>query len=343
MRLLALLLFVSICAVGSWAQPKVVAATVETEPVPNPEDAADDPCVWVHPADPASSTIIGTDKKGGIAVYDLSGKQLQYRADGKMNNVDIRSKFPFSDGPSDIVVASNRSDNSISVYRVNPETRLLEPAGSIASGMNLIYGLCMYKSKTTGYYYVFLNSESGEVQQWQLLPADKKVEGKLVRSFKLNSKTEGCVADDEHAVFYIAEEEAGIWKLAAEPDSEPKPQLVESVAPKGRIAADAEGLCIYDAGDGKGYLLASSQGDSTFAIFDRVGANAYIGSFSIGASNQTDVVTGTDGIDVISTSLGASFPNGLFVAQDDENDGKNQNFKLVPWENISAKLDTVAK
>ena len=45
-----------------------VAATAETEPVPNSGDAADDPTIWVHPIDPAQSTIIGTDKKDTVFV-----------------------------------------------------------------------------------------------------------------------------------------------------------------------------------------------------------------------------------------------------------------------------------
>src|SRR5687768_14696287 len=53
-----------------------VTASVETTPVPHSGDAADDSAVWVHPTDPALSRIIGTDKLGGIAVYDLSGRQV---------------------------------------------------------------------------------------------------------------------------------------------------------------------------------------------------------------------------------------------------------------------------
>ena len=39
----------------------------------------------------------------------------------------------------------------------------------------------------------------------------------LVRIFDVGGHTEGCVADDEYAVFYAAEEAVGIWKYGAEP------------------------------------------------------------------------------------------------------------------------------
>ena len=48
-----------------------------------------------------------------------------------------------------------------------------------------------------------------------------------------------------------------------------------------------------------------------------------------------DKVTGTDGIDVVNSYLGPAFPKGVFIAQDDENDDGNQNYKLVPWQAIA--------
>ena len=143
-----------------------VAATVETDPVPNSGDAADDPAIWVHPTDPAQSTIIGTDKKGGIAVYDLAGRQLQYLPDGNLNNVDLRTGFPLGGEAVTLVTASNRSTNSIAIYRVNPITRLLDSVAARTIPTPGAYGACMYRSAATGTYYYFGNSKTGEVQQW---------------------------------------------------------------------------------------------------------------------------------------------------------------------------------
>src|SRR5688572_601230 len=135
-----------------------VGPVAETTPVPHAGDAADDTAIWVHPTDPSLSVVIGTDKQGGIAVYGLDGKQLSYRPDGKMNNVDIRYGFPVAGGGTiDLVVASNRSNNTLAVYRMNPATRSLEPAAArtITSGLN-VYGLSLYRSARTGKYYAFV-------------------------------------------------------------------------------------------------------------------------------------------------------------------------------------------
>ena len=75
------------------AQVASVAATVETTPVPSSGDAADDMVVWVHPTTPSASIVIGTDKHAGLAVYDLTGSQLQFLPDGDLNNVDLRYGF----------------------------------------------------------------------------------------------------------------------------------------------------------------------------------------------------------------------------------------------------------
>jgi 3-phytase len=69
-----------------------VEAAVETDPVPSGGDAADDPATWVNRRRPERSTVIGTDKRAGIAVYGLDGAELQYRAGGEINNVDLRDR-----------------------------------------------------------------------------------------------------------------------------------------------------------------------------------------------------------------------------------------------------------
>ena len=35
--------------------------------------------------------MVGTDKRSGLLVYDLSGNQLQHLAAGNLNNVDLRT------------------------------------------------------------------------------------------------------------------------------------------------------------------------------------------------------------------------------------------------------------
>jgi 3-phytase len=315
-----------------------VSATVETDPVPRSGDAADDPAVWVNPQDPSQSTIIGTDKLGGLAVYDLAGKQLQYLPDGKMNNVDIRPGFTLGGQTVALVTASNRTDNSIAIYRVNPETRKLEPAAARKIATVTAYGSCMFRSPKTGKVYYFGTSKTGEVEQWELFDnGSGKVDAKKVRGLKLKGQLEGCVADDQLGHLYIGEEAAGIWKFDAEPDGKASGTMIDKAGPGGHLVADVEGLTIIYGKDGAGYLIASSQGNHSFVIYRREGGNAYVKTFKIVAGNGVDGVEETDGIDVTTANLGPAFPHGVFVAQDGFNDKGNQNFKLVPLHLILGK------
>lgn len=313
------------------AATATVSATVETAPVPNGKDAADDPAIWVNPTDASKSIVIGTDKQGGLALYDLSGKQLQYLPDGKMNNVDIRTGFPLNGQKTDLVTAGNRTDNTIAIYRLKPDSRTLENVAARKITTVEAYGACMYRSAKTGKFYYFVNSKTGGVEQWELFDnGSGKVDARKVRAFKVGNQTEGCVADDELGHLYIGEEAFGIWKYGAEPDASDTRVLVDKAGPGGNLVADVEGLTIAYGKDGSGYLIASSQGNNSYALYRREGKNEYVKSFKIVPGNGIDSVEDTDGIDVTTISLGPQFPKGLFVVQDGINDGGNQNFKFVP-------------
>jgi 3-phytase len=312
---------------------EMIVATVETDPVPHGGDAADDPAIWINPSDSAKSTIIGTDKQGGLAVYDLSGKQIQYLSDGQMDNVDLRDGFKLGGQTVTLVTASNRRDNSIAIYKINPQTRTLENAAArnIKHGLS-VYGMCMYRSKTGKIYY-FGTSKSGDVEQWELFESGGKVDAKKVRNFKLGSVVEGCVADDELGHFYVAEEAVGIWKFGADPEAGSNRTQIAKVG-DGHLFADVEGLAIAYGKDGAGYLMASSQGNHSYVVYRREGGNEFVKKFRIGNGEGVDGCEETDGIDVTTANLGPAFPNGVFVVQDGFNDKGNQNFKLVPLQAI---------
>jgi myo-inositol-hexaphosphate 3-phosphohydrolase/2',3'-cyclic-nucleotide 2'-phosphodiesterase (5'-nucleotidase family) len=324
----------------------LVMPLAETDAVPSGGDAADDPAIWVHPDDAELSTIIGTDKQGGLAVYDLSGEEIQYLPLGRVNNVDLRAGFALGDETVTLVTAGNRTDDSLAILKVNPETRELEDvaARTVTVDVREVYGSCMYISPVSGKFYVFVNSAgSGDVVQFELIDnGSGLVDAEVVRTFSVGTQTEGCVADDETGDLYIGEENVGIWKYGAEPGAGEERVSVDVTGPDGYLTADVEGLAIYYGEDGNGYLIASSQGNNRFVVYERGGDNAYVGTFRIIANDDEDIdaVSGTDGIDVVSAPLGDAFPAGLFVAQDDVNSNPNeaQNFKLVSWADVVTAL-----
>ncbi|MCR4263225.1 MAG: phytase [Candidatus Roizmanbacteria bacterium] len=327
------------------AQQASVQATVETTPVTNSKDAADDSAVWIHPTDSSLSTIIGTDKPGNLEVYDLSGAVLQ-RIPFRTNNVDIRYNFLLGGENVALVTGIDRDTHKLFVYKVNPDTRLLEDVSAPQPWFNGLLGSAMYVSPVTGKYYIFTNFES-ILKQYELSDnGSGQVAINLVRTVVYSTSggmSEGVVADDVYGDVYVSEEAVAIWKLGAEPtDGEAKVMVDKPIVEGGHFEPDVEGLTIYYKSDGTGYLIASSQGNRTFVVYTREGNNDFLETFTID-DGIIDGVSGTDGIDVTNFPLGTAFPYGVFIAQDGRNkDGDvslNQNFKLVPFESIAGALN----
>jgi 3-phytase len=339
----------AVATVVSTSAAVSVLPTFETDPSHHSGDTADDATIWIHPTDPSLSLVIGDDKGGGLMVYGLDGKELQYVSGTNYNNLDLRYNFPlagqFSDGTPHQTVAlvgvGDELNKQVDLFKVNPATRRLEPAGSIATPNSLVpYGSCMYRSPVSGKYYYFVNAKSGVTQQLELRDGGGgSVAGVLVREFDVGSQPEGCVADDILAQFYIGEEAVGVWKYGAEPGAGAARTQVDKTGTGGHLTADVEGLSIYYTSDNKGYLIGSSQGTSTIAVYARDGVNDFLGSFQVSANGPIDAVTGSDGLDVANMPLGGGFPRGLFVLHDSSNSGATaSNYKYVPWESIASAL-----
>ncbi len=326
-----------------------MTAQVETRPVPrdSKSDAADDPAIWVNFSSPDSSRIIGTDKQGGLAVYDLSGQELFYYNTGKMNNVDLRYGFPLGSALTDILAVSNRTDQSVDIYGINANgsLQIINKQQLRSKLREEVYGLCMYQSKSTRKFYVFVNGKDGAVEQWELFADANKIDGRIVRNFKLGSQVEGIVADDETGMLYIGEEDKGIWKFDAEPSGSDQGELITMSRPKNNqnIKFDIEGLAIYKQPDNEGYLIASSQGNDTYAVFNRTPPHDYLGSFKVVKGLKIDGTEETDGLDVVSYPVGARYPHGLFVIQDghnkDNGDDVPQNFKIINFDSVAVKFN----
>ena len=196
----------------------------------------------------------------------------------------------------------------------------------------------MYHSKISGKFYAFVTPEDrGFIQQFELLPqASGLVEAKVVRKLPISGTTEACVADDDAGKIYVGQEEVAIWKYGAEPRSASARVSVDT-AGRGHLEADIEGMSIAYGAGGSGFLIVSSQGDSTIAVYDREGGNPFVKRVKIVGRGTIDAVTGTDGLDVTAQNAGPGFPNGLLIVHDESNrGGRTSNLKYV---SLSAVLD----
>ncbi|GAA1683454.1 phytase [Glycomyces endophyticus] len=240
------------------------------------------------------------------------------------------------------------------------------------------YGLATFQNRSGAYALVSRNAESevallklkadGDHVTWDKvrtlqLPADFDLPNgdswKPCDDTGQDPQVEGMVVDESTGTAYLGQELVGIWKIGA--DLKGEPELVDTAVEFGLpgtydpetdecnygdnpgyggdvLHTDIEGLTIYSTGRGQGYLLASSQGDDSFAVYNLRGRNAYLGSFAI-ESGAVDSTQHSDGADVVNASL-PGYPGGLLVVQDGDNtpegaDESSTNFKFVAWQDVA--------
>lgn len=335
---------------------------------------ADDPAIWIHPDKPQQSLVIAVLKNGGLDVYDLKGEVVQSidsepgKQSLRYNNVDLAYGFRLGGRKIDLAVITDRANDLLVFYKIDPETGRLvnvtapglprvftEGDDAALAAQTTAYGIAVYEAPG-GRFYAFVSQRSSNVvAQLRLRRTSDGVAWERVRTLTFPlvggdpeaSQVEGMVVDQELGYLYAGQEQFGIWKFDASPNGSSEGTIVDRVAPDGpNLQPDVEGLTIYYADDGKGYLLVSSQGDNTFAVYDRQ-SNAYLGSFRVGARGKIDSVEESDGADVVNVSLGGRYPKGLLVVQDGQNDppflveddgefeNVNTNFKFVRWDKVA--------
>jgi 3-phytase len=319
--------------VVSIAETVNVPATAETDPVETVDDAADDPAIWRNAADPARSLVIGTDKKAGIHVHDLSGKRLSFTAAARLNNVDLRET-----GGRVVVAASDRADVAqahVALFSLDAAAARLVPLGRYPVGPGEAYGMCLWTRASDQALFGFVVLKDGRIDQVAIDLTGATPSVRTVRSMKLGTQSEGCVVDDRTGKLYVAEEDVGLWRFDADPAAPGTATPIAKV--DGRtLVADAEGLALAPEGTDGGYLVVSSQGDSSYVLY-RLPDVRYVGRFKL-SPGAVDGTSETDGIELALGDFGPNYPGGLFVAQDGDNAPATQNFKYASWAAILKSL-----
>lgn len=359
-------LLLLVCSTALYAQANV---NITTAPMLGSGDRADDPAIWVHPNRPAASIVIGVNKSGnlrdgGLYAFDLNGTRARdddewtegtnlFDKGERYNNVDLRYGFPAGSERWDLVCASNRSDRELDVFRVvtddNGDFLALEEVGEVPLGDGFAgeedapYGLALFQDRRNGNYYVLTSDKEGGVAQYRLDynpmgSGDERIVGTRVTGVidvsGDGSEVEGIVADDERGVIYIAAEDKGIFRYATNGAGVLTGARVPVALVEGseELAADVEGLTLYYRPDGEGYLIASVQGRSRYAVYERSysgsAPNRFLKDFAING------VENTDGLDVTNVNLGGQFASGLLVVHDGVEEGITR-YKYVDWGQVA--------
>lgn len=300
----------------------------------------DDPAIWLNRADLSKSLIIGTDKDqdGALYVFDMSGKIQKDKVIRNLkrpNNVDIAYGLTIGGKPVDIAVVTEREANQIRIFSL-PDMKAIDLGGiEVFKGdsMQAPMGISLYTRPSDKAVFAIVGRKTGPADGylWQYrLQDDGKgnVKGTLVRKFgKYSGKKEieSIAIDNELGYVYYSDEQVGIRKYYADPDSSDK-EL--ALIPNKGFTEDNEGISIYKTGPKTGFILVSDQGADQFHIFRREGeasnahAHPLVRTVKV-AANQSD------GSEVTSMAVLPKFPKGFFVVM---SEGKV--FHYYRWEDI---------
>ncbi len=292
----------------------------------------DDPAVWINPADPAKSLIIGTDKEqdGGLYVFDLQGKiQADKVVKGlkRPDNVDVEYGLSLNGKPTDIAVTTERYTHKLRIYALPAMTPIdgggLDMfVGETGVDYRDLMGIALYKNKV-GQMYAMVGRKSGPTDGsyiWQYALTDDgkgQVKATLVRKFgKYSGKKEieAIAVDDELGYVYYSDEGVGVRQYYADPDK--GNDELALFATEG-FTQDHEGISIYRKDAKTGYILVSDQGANRFHIFTREGTTENPFQHTL-VKVVTVSAQQSDGSETISVPLNKTFRHGLFIAMSDD-------------------------
>lgn len=321
------------------AYPKVMPFA-ETGAVASTGDAADDPAIWINHADKSKSLVLGTDKQAGLYVFDLKGEVKDFLPAGRLNNVDLRQGVVFyGDKPVDLAAATNRTINGVSLFAIS-DNGAVEEVGSFATPTLEPYGMCAGYDESG--YRVFVTYKTGEVEIFEVVQGKDGYEGVLKNTLKFAGQLEGCAYDEVQNVLFVGQEATGLWRVDLEGNDQFSRILIDQTGSGSGLVADVEGVDIWRGIADSGYVVASAQEGDRYIIYEREAPNRWVGTFTIGDSEDglIDGVSHTDGLTVTSTPISEKLPTGMLVVQDDSNgdDGATQNFKYVSWAAIEVAM-----
>ncbi len=242
-----------------------------------------------------------------------------------------------------LVAASDRTDAAtpaIAFFTMAADGQLTQ-GPRLAVGSGEAYGFCMAEASAAGQLArAYVVTKQGPVIEAVLGGTPQSPTIKSTRRFAVPSQSEGCVVDARTNMLYVGEEGVGIHRFDLS-QAAPAGELVAR-ADGTALVPDVEGLAIAPMGETGGYLIASSQGDNAYAAF-ALPSMAYVGRVRIVDGGGIDGTSETDGIEFAAGDFGRGFPDGIFIAQDGDNDpdpdgDATQNFKLVRGDAFLAAL-----
>lgn len=305
-------------------QPRVVTAPVRHD--------TDDSAIWVDPADPARTLVVGTDKDidGALYVFGLDGRvrdELVVRGLLRPNNVDIARGVMLGGKTVDLAIVAERFAHRLRVYTL-PDLRPVDGGGvPVFEGERArdVMGIAAWVRPADGALLVSVSRsdrhapKQGYLHQYWLVDDGAGVlRGIKVRAFgewSGRKEIEALSVDPIGGHVFASDESFGLRKYRVDPSVDDADEELALFGTAG-FARDHEGSAVMRDAAGRAWLWVSDQQAGTLRVFDLAGSPGkpdeprFIGHVPFAARE-------TDGIDLVVGDL-PGFPGGLLVAMSDD-------------------------
>jgi len=310
----------------SWAAISVPLA-YETQVPPPGHGALDSPAVWIAP-DPSQSLLLVTDKtRDWIEIHDPVRNVYLGRlggsgsAPGKLarpNSVAVAYAVPTVGGPLDVMFVVERDNHRVSAFHL-PYGNFLGSFGS--ADLNQPMGIAVHwEGAQLQLWITDIGPHPQSVVVFNIVQTPTGVGGVKQRAIPMPSSAilESIEIDALYRRVLICDEQANdvmIYSLEG--------QLLGRFG-KGHFTSDTEGLRIFDAGYGNGYVIVTDQMASPveWEVFDRRDYRFLL--------NFAGVTNTTDGIALIQAPL-PNFPLGALWASHSD-----RAVQAYDWRDIAA-------
>src|SRR5690606_39134089 len=171
--------------------------------------------------------------------------------------------------------------------------------------------------------------DAGLILHFELYTVGERTAGRLLRTIPVGKGAGYCAVDPATGTLYVSEEDVGIWRMGAEPESDTTRTPLALAAPWGDLSDEVKGIAVYRDGD-QAWLVVADVGENRLAVLDAK-------SGSVAGRATVEGLGEAEGIAAV-TSFGDAWPDGLLaIADEDAEDGSN--VKLVDWRALAAALE----
>lgn len=319
-------------------EPAIIQPDISTAKV---NHFAGQPAIWIHPDDPAQSKIIGSDydPNGGLFLFNLNGELGKVALElQKPYGVDVEYNFRRNKMEIDIAATVESALGKLRIF-VLPHLQPIDEGGLQILGPDRTRGdvaVALYRRRPDGAFFAVVGAPAqpdrpGCLSLFHLYAGEgKKITAEFAGQFGQLAKpgtVPAITVDDEAGYIYYLDPNAGIRKIAANPDN-PEAGRELALFGTGELLSSRGSIAIYKIYDGTGYILVSDPVSERLFVYSREGSKGKPHDHQL--VKTLKLQQGQSGCEVTNVAVGPQFPGGLLVSPTRE-----RSYNFYSWEKLA--------